>query len=419
MTIKRYCQFIAYPKRKGDEYGYVNYRVRWDAYSMAINVGYAVTLDKWVKDTQRCKLNTSHGEKRLPASMINRALSEMEAAMADAFAYFEAIDKVPNKRELKAEFLKRAGAEIKTSKDLSFFEAFDKFYTSQSIERLWERGTRLKINQLRNDLYEYDKHLTFNSLDKERLVGFVMYLRDERELRNATILKKISFLKWFLNWATSEGLNSNMAFKSYTPNLKSVNKAVIFLDWDELMAVYNLEGLSEELSHTRDVFCFCCFTGLRYSDVANLKRANVFSDYIQITTIKTIDSLVIELNDYSKEILDRYRYMILKAGKALPVVANQKMNLNLKKICKLAGLDKPIQITYYKADHRVEEIHPKYELITTHAGRRTFICNALMLGIAPEVVMKWTGHSDYSAMKPYIAIADRTKAKAMTLFNKR
>lgn len=419
MTIKRYFQFVLSKKNKEDDFAHLRYRVKWAGFSLSVNVGYLVDADKWSYETQRCKINTSHGEKRVPASTINRAISEVEAAMSDSFAYFEAIEKVPNKSELKDEFLKRAGLEIKTTKDLSFFEAFDSFYTSQSVERLWEKGTRQKISQLRNDLYGYDRHLTFNSLDKERLIGFMIYLRDERELRNATILKKISFLKWFLNWATSEGINSNMAFKSYTPNLKSVNKSVIFLEWEELMTVYNLEGLSQDLAHTRDVFCFCCFTGLRYSDVANLKRANVFSDYIQITTIKTIDSLVIDLNDYSREILDRYRSVEIKNGKALPVVANQKMNINLKKICKLAGLDKPTQVTYYKADQRVEEVFPKYELITTHAGRRTFICNALMLGIAPEVVMKWTGHSDYSAMKPYIAIADKEKSRAMKLFNKR
>ena len=54
----------------------------------------------------------------------------------------------------------------------------------------------------------------------------------------------------------------------------------------------------------------------------------------------------------------------------------------------------------------VTAIQPKYELIGTHTGRRTFICNALSLGIPAQVVMKWTGHSDYKAMKPYIDIAD-------------
>ena len=82
-------------------------------------------------------------------------------------------------------------------------------------------------------------------------------------------------------------------------------------------------------------------------------------------------------------------------------------------------INTPINITYYKGNERIDEVHPKYELMGTHTGRRTFICNALMLGISPEVVMKWTGHSDYNSMKPYIDIADSTKSQAMKLFNKK
>jgi hypothetical protein len=50
-------------------------------------------------------------------------------------------------------------------------------------------------------------------------------------------------------------------------------------------------------------------------------------------------------------------------------------------------------------------------------GRRTFIVNALSLGITPNIVMKWTGHSDYKAMKPYIDIVDSIKASSMTKFD--
>ena len=73
--------------------------------------------------------------------------------------------------------------------------------------------------------------------------------------------------------------------------------------------------------------------------------------------------------------------------------------------------------TYYRGNERIDEVTPKYALLSTHTGRRTFICNALALGIPVQVVMKWTGHSDYKAMKPYIDIADDIKANAMNKFN--
>lgn len=72
--------------------------------------------------------------------------------------------------------------------------------------------------------------------------------------------------------------------------------------------------------------------------------------------------------------------------------------------------------TCYRAGNRVEETFPKYEMIGTHAGRCTFICFALSSGIPPQVVMKWTGHSGYQAMKPYFEIAEKIMADAMNLF---
>ena len=83
----------------------------------------------------------------------------------------------------------------------------------------------------------------------------------------------------------------------------------------------------------------------------------------------------------------------------------------------MAEINEPVRETYYKGNQRIDEVAPKYALLGTHAGRRTFICNALALGISPQVVMKWTGHNDYKAMKPYINIADDIKVSAMDKFN--
>ena len=95
------------------------------------------------------------------------------------------------------------------------------------------------------------------------------------------------------------------------------------------------------------------------------------------------------------------------------------MNDYLKELGELVGIDEPIRETYYKGNERIDEVTPKYALLGTHAGRRTFICNALSMGIPAQTVMKWTGHSDYKAMKPYIDIADKDKQEAMMLWDKK
>jgi len=63
----------------------------------------------------------------------------------------------------------------------------------------------------------------------------------------------------------------------------------------------------------------------------------------------------------------------------------------------------------YRGNERIDEVMPKYALLGTHAGRRTFICNALALGISPQAVMKWTGYSNYKATKPCVNIVNGIK----------
>jgi integrase len=251
------------------------------------------------------------------------------------------------------------------------------------------------------------------------LNAFIHFLR-EKNLHNVTIAKQIGFFKWFLRWTVKKGYNTHTQFSAFKPKLKTTQKKVIFLTWEELTQIrkYEIPQPKNYLERVRDVFLFCCFTGLRYSDVCNLKRSDIKNNHIEITTVKTGDSLIIELNNHSKEILEKYKDIPFEKNKVLPVISNQKMNDYIRELAELAGINEPVRETYYKGNKRIDEVTPKYALLASHAGRRTFICNALSLGIPANVVMKWTGHSDYTAMKPYIDIADRIKANEMGKFNR-
>ena len=93
------------------------------------------------------------------------------------------------------------------------------------------------------------------------------------------------------------------------------------------------------------------------------------------------------------------------------------MNDYLKELGQMAGLDEPTRIVYFKGDRRIDEYYPKWQLLTTHCARRTFVVTALQLGIPVEVIIRWTGHASYEAMKPYVAIVDDLKKKEMNKFN--
>lgn len=418
MEIKRNILFYL-GKEKGKQDAKLRMRIRWDEHMVNFNVGHRVIIDKWVTDSQRCKKNTTN-LKKVSASVINRDIQKLEDKADEVFKTFEVENKIPTAEEYRNAFKESTGR-IKPTLPIDFFGYFDNFTHETGKLNSWTQATFNRFKSVKNHLEEFNPELTFEQLDEAGLTEYVIFLREVKDLRNVSIAKHVSLLKWFLRWTVKKKCNAEHAFLVFKPKLKIAEKKIVYLHWDELMTLHKKEipKDKETLSRVRDAFCFCCFSSLRYSDVANLKRSDVYTNHIEITTIKTTDALKIELNDYSKEILDKYKDYESPDNKALPVISNQKMNDNLKIVAEMCKLTRPITMTYYKGNERFDDVHPLHKLISTHAGRRTFISNALILGIQAEVVMKWTGHKDYKSMKPYIDIADKEKEKSMKLFNKK
>lgn len=414
--IKYHAQFLL-DKEKDNPTAKLRYRIKWSGFIVAFNVGYRIEVDKWSKETQRCKINTTHGKKKIPANIINRKIQEYERACEKVFLSFEKENKIPNDNEFRAEFNKEIGKEKKSENELSFFEVYDLFVKEEGKKNVWTKATYQKMETQKRYILEFDSNISFKDFTESKLIEFQYYLQEELKLKNSTLLKRFSFLRWFLRWALRKKYISDNTFETFRPKLKTTQKKIIFLTQSELekLKECNIPSQKQYLERVRDVFLFQCFTGLRYSDVVNLKKSNIKDDSIHITTIKTTDSLVIELNKYSKALIEKYKN--LEGDKVFPVITNQKMNDYLKELGELAEINEIIRETYYRGNKRFDIETPKYALLGTHAGRRTFICNALSLGIPPQVVMKWTGHSDYKAMKPYIDIADEIKINAMEKFN--
>ena len=96
--------------------------------------------------------------------------------------------------------------------------------------------------------------------------------------------------------AFRQDLHQNNAYDTYRPKIKSTQKKIIFLTWEELnkLREFEIPAVKQALDRVCDVFLFQCFTGLRYSDVFNFRRSDIKGDHIEITTVKTSDSLIIE-----------------------------------------------------------------------------------------------------------------------------
>ena len=452
MKIKRSAAFSLFAYGKDKSKYQIRFRVSFNSQRIDLSTGCQVSSLKWWDEENELVKSGYVGPKGETDFAINDELRKAKDQMDMVFKYFEINEKIPTPSEVTKMYKERMSGIMpkrpepepkkreQKPKEKPFWECFDQFCSDAGEKNSWTPTTQEKMDALKVDLQAFKKNLSFSSLTESTLTAFVVYLRDTKKLRtprkkkgdrenydheditglkNSTILKKLEYLRWFLNWATDMGYNSNRAYKSFRPTLKQTQKKVIYLTKEELSKVRALEltGDNAYLDPVRDVFLFCCFSGLRHSDANNLRRSDIKGDHIEITTVKTADSISVELNDITKAILEKYKDVPFKDNKALPNLTNQAMNRDVKELCKLADINEEIRITTYKGSTRTDEVFPKWAKIGTHTGRRSFIVHALSLGIAPDVVMKWTGHADYKAMRPYIDIVDSIKAESMTKFN--
>jgi integrase len=441
MNLKRSVQFRPEQRKKNGvavtENMLIRMRVTFNCSRIDFSTGYRIDLSKWDNGQQRVKKGFSNKQKQTYTE-INSALVKYESIIQEIFKEYEMSDCMPTVEQIKQDFVLRTQllssfnedknkAQSKKTSDNEgllidvkpFFEVYDEYVQTQGLRNNWSQTCYHKFRALRNKLKEFNSKLTFECFDENGLSLFVGFLINQKMTRNSTVCKTLVFLKMFLRWSYNNGYHNNNGFSTFKPKLKVPQRKVIFLTPEELKRIIDLEIPEEKcyLERVRDVFIFMCFTGLRHSDTFNLRRSDIKGDHIEIVTIKTDDDLIIELNQYSKAVLDKYKDIPYPDDKALPVISNQKMNVYLKELTQLAEINEPVRMIHYKGSKRIEKVSPKHELICTHAARRTFVCSALSLGIPAQVVMKWTGHSDYKAMKPYMDIADDIRAKSMKKFN--
>lgn len=389
----------------------IRIRVSFGNDRVDLSLGYSYNSSKWDSAKQRAKNNTSN-ENRQSAAEVNKAISTAQEIIDNYFNVKELENEQPTKESLRfffdAQFKKNAQQET------SLIEHFDKFVEITKTEKSWAQNTLKKYLHLKKILEENN----ITEISEETLR---MFIDSEIEAgnRNPTILKNFRLLKVFSKWLHSQGLTSYdvETFKIRLKGSERNKKASVYLNWDELMQFWNYDyGSSTRLAMVRDAFCFCSFCGLRFSDASNLKKTDIQSGKINTTTIKTWDDLTIELNKYTREILERYSD--IKSEQALHIISNQKTNKYLKEAAKLAGLDRMIKKVYFVGSERMESTKPLYELISSHAARRTFVVQCIRRRIPIPVIMEWTGHSNYDAMKPYIDVVSELKEEEMAKFDK-
>lgn len=322
-------------------------------------------------------------------------------------------DQVPFSSEMVVGLLRGVGPEVlKTEEANKFiFQFIDKYLADHSATRV--KGSLGVYRALKTHLEAYEKHhkkrVVFADIDPKFFQSFQNFLIEHRNLANTTVAKQLRTLKTFLGYARMNGVEINERYKDF--KVKRDKLDVFALTLKEFYALWELDlSNNKRLSQVRDVFCFSCVTGLRYSDLRALRREHIKEAEIIITVTKTKELLHVPLSKYSKEILDRYANQYYP----LPVIAAANMNLYVKELGKKAGINEPTEKVRYKGPQRVSIVKPKYSFITVHTGRKTFVTNSLTLGMSAEEVMECTGHKDHRSFARYVLITEEQKKKVLT-----
>ncbi len=392
------------------------------------NIGYRIDQSHWDVTKQQVKKN-SFNSTGVSSQVINQRINNIKTHLIDIYTEKINLNLPLNVLEVKEELKNRLN-DIKPVKESSsnVIDYLQDFIDTESHTNSWAEGTKLKFYTFKTHLKNYNSNLQFNDITETFLLKYIDFLRIKLEFSNSTNAKYLKMFKWFLNWATKKGYNTNLTYKLFEykfkgTNISNIQNNIVFLSWDELKHLNNLYlGYNKSFDQTRDIYCFCCFTSLRYSDIANLKKNDVKTDnkgnhYIEILTVKTDDKLHIELNNYALSIWNKYKDIEYKNNKAFPVISNQKFNVYLKDVAKLAGLKNQETVIEFKGNKRIDKTYEKWELITSHTARKTFIINALYLGIQPDIIRSWTGHKDHKTMEQYIKIVSEQKRISMNKFN--
>lgn len=246
--------------------------------------------------------------------------------------------------------------------------------------------------------------INIKDIDLAFITDYDFYLRTERKCSNNTTVKYIKNFKKIIQICIDNRWINENPFTKYKGKIKEIDRD--FLTEDEIEIIYNKKFSSERLILVRDIFVFCCFTGLAYIDVKQLTSEHIGigidgNKWIFKNRQKTDTSSKIPLLPIAELILTKYAShpKCLNEEHLLPVLSNQKMNSYLKEIGDVCGI--------------------KTEL-TFHLARHSFATSiTLTNGVPIESVSKMLGHTNIRTTQHYAKVVDRKVSDDMAILKQK
>lgn len=344
------------------------FSVRCGPYCNRLPTGKFIKLSEWNIKDNAPKKNTKQGQ--LLASYLQKRMSDWKHYM-DTEEYMG-----------KPITLIKACDYFRENTKVTLFSFWEEQITlwqnSKQANTLKSYKSSLKI------LKEFNSKLNFGDLTYDLIQKFDLYLANERSNALGGRFVKHKCLKAITNQAIMKGFMNVNPYRYF--KIKASTGKRNFLSISEVKTLMNLEIPEKETFQqmTRDLFLFSCFTGLRYSDVMNLKWSNIKTNpmAVTVTMTKTKKQVMVPLIDPATEIIERFNKHTIRAGNntVFPYICNQVLNRNLKDLMKLAGINR---------------------VITYHSSRHTFASNHVEMGTNIIHLKDLLGHSKLTETQVY------------------
>lgn len=261
----------------------------------------------------------------------------------------------------------------------------------------YETTLRLTEEFLQKSYQKEDCYL--DEVTNQFIEDFEFFLKTVRRCCHNTTSKYLMNFKKIVRIALAKGWMKKDPFAQIRFHLDPVERE--FLEKQELKTMLNKEITITRLAQIRDIFCFCCLTGLAFMDVQQLKPEHLVADihgkiWIRKARQKTKNMCNIPLLDEAQKIINRYRDhpYCQTHGVLLPVCSNQKMNSYLKELADICGIRKNL---------------------STHCARHTFATLTLASGATIDNVAKMLGHANVNMTRRYAKVLDSSIMRDMEI----
>ncbi|WP_295797464.1 site-specific integrase [Mucilaginibacter sp.] len=337
---------------------------------------------------------------------FNAFLDDLQTKVYQAHRLLTEADELITAETIRNKFLG------KTEKPRSLIEIFKDHNKKVGalIGKEYAKGTLCRYQtSLKHtiDFLKWKYNLTdidIKKVDHAFLMEYEFYLRSERKCANNSAVKYIKNFGKIIRICIANRWLIYDPFLNYKNKIKTVDR--VYLTTGELQEMTNKDMVTDRLTQVRDIFLFCCFTGLAYADVKKLRRWDLVTgidgeQWISIKRQKTDTPSRIPLLPAASTLMQRYvdHPNCENSGRVLPVLSNQKMNAYLKEIADVCGINKPI---------------------TFHIARHTFATTVTLLnGVPIESVSKMLGHTNIKTTQHYAKILDIKVGADMAVLKKK